>query len=441
MAIWLTTKYKQAINPGKLEPRDAEDLVRYLMVASFASLLILSSLLFNTPEEIFIGMQKIIVSPSILVTDYFALANIGTGFFNSGILLLLGLTVARRGKVHLTGPVIAALLTLAGFSFFGKNLYNSWAVPFGVYLYAKYRGEHYSKYIIFALFGTALGPMTSLVSFGMGFPVSFGIVAGNLIGVLAGFFISPLALHFVNFHQGYNLYNIGFTAGMIGTFFMGMFRAFGYESKNPSIIASGYNLPLGIYLYVMFSLVLLLGLYLNHWSLRGLTELFSHSGKLVSDFIQLAGLGVTLINMALLGMISTTYVLLVGGELNGPILGGIFTIFGFGAFGKHVKNTIPIFIGVFLASRVHIYDTHSTSALLAALFGTTLAPISGAFGWPFGILAGFLHMSMVVNVGYLHGGVNLYNNGFSGGFIAAGLVPVIEALFRKKPMTQPPISP
>lgn len=432
MAIWLTTKYKQAMNPGKLEPRDAEDLVRYATVATFAILLIASSLLFNTPSEIFIGMQKIIVSPSILVTDYFALANIGAGFFNSGILLLLGLTVARRAKAHLSGPVIAALLTLAGFSFFGKNLYNSWAVPFGVFLFAKYRKEPYSKYIIFALFGTALGPMTSLVSFGMGFPVSFGIFLGNLVGVIAGFFISPLALHFVNFHQGYNLYNIGFTAGMIGTFFMGMFRAFGYEGEAPSIIASGYNLPLGIYLYVMFFLVLLLGLYMNHWSLSGLKGLFSHSGKLVSDFIQMSGLGVTLINMALLGMISTTYVLLVGGELNGPILGGIFTIFGFGAFGKHVKNTIPIFIGVYLASTVHIYDTHSTSALLAALFGTTLAPISGAFGWPFGIIAGFLHMSMVVNVGYLHGGVNLYNNGFSGGFIAAGLVPVIESLIKKK---------
>lgn len=432
MAIWLTTKYKQAMNPGKWEPRDAEDLVRYGTVATFAILLIASSLLFNTPSEIFFGMQKIIVSPSILVTDYFALANIGTGFFNSGILLLLGLTVARKAKVHLSGPVVAALLTLAGFSFFGKNLYNSWAVPVGVFLYARYRKEPVSKYIIFALFGTALGPLTSLVSFGMGFPVSLGIILGNLVGILAGFFISPLALHFVNFHQGYNLYNIGFTAGMIGTFFMGMFRAFGYKGDNPSIIASGYNLPLGIYLYVMFTLVLLLGLYMNHWSLKGLQELFSHSGRLVSDFIQMSGLGVTLINMALLGMISTTYVLLVGGELNGPILGGIFTIFGFGAFGKHVKNTVPIFIGVFLASRVHIYDTHSSSALLAALFGTTLAPISGAFGWPFGILAGFLHMSMVVNVGYLHGGVNLYNNGFSGGFIAAGLVPVIESLMKKK---------
>jgi len=33
-----------------------------------------------------------------------------------------------------------------------------------------------------------------------------------------------------------------------------------------------------------------------------------------------------------------------------------------------------------------------------------------------------------MNVGVLHGGVNLYNNGFSGGFVAAFLVPIIEAV-------------
>jgi hypothetical protein len=63
---------------------------------------------------------------------------------------------------------------------------------------------------------------------------------------------------------------------------------------------------------------------------------------------------------------------------------------------------------------------------LAALFGTTLAPISGDNGPKPGVIAGVLHMAMVMNVGYLHAGMNLYNNGFSGGFVAAGLIPVFE---------------
>ena len=37
-------------------------------------------------------------------------------------------------------------------------------------------------------------------------------------------------------------------------------------------------------------------------------------------------------------------------------------------------------------------------------------------------------MLLVGNVSFLHGGMNLYNNGFSGGFIAAALFPLLEAL-------------
>ena len=36
-----------------------------------------------------------------------------------------------------------------------------------------------------------------------------------------------------------------------------------------------------------------------------------------------------------------------------------------------------------------------------------------------------------MNIGYLHGGMNLYNNGFAGGLVAAVLVPIIES-FRKE---------
>ncbi|HNZ54374.1 MAG TPA: DUF1576 domain-containing protein, partial [bacterium] len=48
-----------------------------------------------------------------------------------------------------------------------------------------------------------------------------------------------------------------------------------------------------------------------------------------------------------------------------------------------------------------------------------------------GIAAGFFHLSIVMNVIALHGGINLYNNGFSGGFVAAFLVPLIDALRKR----------
>ena len=74
---------------------------------------------------------------------------------------------------------------------------------------------------------------------------------------------------------------------------------------------------------------------------------------------------------------------------------------------------------------------------IAGLFGTTLAPISGYFGWPYGVLAGFLHSSVVLYTGSPVAGMNLYNNGFSGGLIAIVLYPAIIAIARRrKPVLQ-----
>lgn len=387
-----------------------------------------TAFLLEAPAVLLSGMGRILVEPGILITDYMLIAGPGAAFLNSGLLLAAGLVLVRGNRIALSGPVIAALLTLCGFSFFGKSLFNSWAVPLGVLLYARFSGVPFSRYILHALFGTGLAPLTSQIAFGLGLPLPAGMVLGNLAGMLAGFLLPVLAGHFLKFHQGYNLYNIGFTCGILGMLFMGALRAFGIESRPVLLVAKGLNLPLAEFMYLL-SVVLLIGGLVNggaDW--KRLRLLWRQTGRLATDFPEIVGFGTTLVNMGLLGMLATTYALLVGGELNGPILGGIFTIIGFGAFGKHVANTVPILAGVYLAALLHVFDPHATASLLAALFGTTLAPLAGAFGWPIGLLAGFLHMSMVMNIGYLHGGLNLYNNGFSGGFIAALMVPVLEAV-------------
>jgi len=226
------------------------------------------------------------------------------------------------------------------------------------------------------------------------------------------------------------LYNIGFTAGVTGMFFMALFRSFDFQNPATLIVLEGYNATLSGYLMFLFTGMLIIGLFFSRRVLPGLMRIWSQPGRLVSDFVTSDGFGASLLNMSLLGFLSTYYVLLIGGQLNGPIIGGIFTIVGFGAFGKHVKNVIPVLSGVFLAALLQVWEPSSTGALLAALFGTTLAPIAGTYGWGHGIVAGFLHMAVVMNVGYLHGGMNLYNNGFSGGFVAAALVPIFDSLKR-----------
>ena len=70
----------------------------------------------------------------------------------------------------------------------------------------------------------------------------------------------------------------------------------------------------------------------------------------------------------------------------------------------------------------------SPGVLLATLLCTCLAPIAGQFGWGWGMAAGFLHMTIVQNTSILHGGMNLYNNGFAAGLVCILLVPTIKSM-------------
>lgn len=422
---------------GELDYRDANvpivvtrEKAKFIVVFIYAILVLLSSIVFNNSYEIITGMKNILKAPSILVTDYMAIGNIGSALFNSGLLMLIAVFIVWKNKVEMNGPIMASIFTIGGFALFGKNLYNIWSIILGVYLYSIIQKESFSKYIVIAFFGTALGPMISQITFGLGFSLVQGMIIGNVVGIITGFIIPPLASHFSQFHKGFNLYNLGFTAGVVGTVFMAVFRAFDLQSQGVLIVLEGHNLILGLYLAMLFTSMIIVGFVFNNKSFKGYQNILQSSGRAVADYVKIGGFGSTLINMGLLGLLTSVYIIMVKGELNGPTIGGVFTVVGFGAFGKHIKNILPILLGVYIATLFQIWDTNSTGALLAALFGTTLAPIAGEYGWKSGMAAGFLHMAMVMNVGYLHGGMNLYNNGFSGGLVAATLVPIIDA-FRK----------
>ncbi len=406
------------------------------MLVSFflclSALLLALGFAFNTPQEIGQGLVKILTSPANLITDYFQLANVGATLVSAGFMLLFSLGVIRVSGANITGAVIAGLFTVTGFSFFGKNILNTLPIMLGVYAYAKALRLPFSTVVVQSLFATSLGPLVSEICFNVGLPPLPAVGLGIASGVLVGFMITPLAAHCIKFHQGYSLYNIGFTAGLIGMVFMAVLRGFGVTIETVSILSQGNNMPFGMILYGLFALMLLVSLRLNRWRFKGLAYLFSLSGALSTDFTALAGFGATGINMALLGMMGTSYALAVGGEINGPVIGGIFTLVGFGAYGKHVRNVTPVLLGVFLVNLVNIHDVQATFAVLAALFGTTLAPIAGRYGVFAGVIAGALHMSLVTNIGFLHAGMNLYNNGFSGGFIAALLSPLWEAVGRMR---------
>lgn len=394
----------------------------------FAFLFMIVAFYFNSFEEIVNGQFEILTSSSNLTTDYFALTNVGATFFNSGILMLHSLVLIKMTKARINGPLIAAFFTVAAFSFFGKNLYNSMPIVLGAFSYAWVTKVSAKKSLLAALFGTALGPLVNEITFNIGMPVIVGVLLGSIAGFIAGFILPPLAHHFVGFTKGFSLYNIGFSSGVVGTIFTSILRATGVEIEPVSLLSRGYNVPLAIFFILLFVSLLVYGLYQNNWSFKGYGSITKHSGQLSTDFLEKTGFSLTLINMALLGLVATTFVLVLGGELNGPTVGGILTVVGFGAFGKHLKNVLPILLGVILIGYINSYDMSATSVIIAGLFGTTVAPIAGRYGYFMGMVAGGLHLTVVSNTSYLHGGINLYNNGFAGGFVAALMIPLLEAV-------------
>ena len=175
----------------------------------------------------------------------------------------------------------------------------------------------------------------------------------------------------------------------------------------------------------------LAGVYLGCRKPKDYRPLLRHSGRSVADFILMDGAAPTLVNMALTGLIGHVYLLALspfGVRLNGPLVCCVLSMTGFAAFGKHPKNVLPVMAGAVLAKSLLVaVPLTAPGSLLAVLFCTGLAPIAGQFGVFWGMVAGFLHMTIVQNTSILHGGMNLYNNGFAAGLVCVLLLPIIEA--------------
>ena len=405
--------------------------MKFGILTAYALLFLIFGLLMDSPENIVKGLYAIIREPEALITDYIVIGGIGATFVNAGLLTLISILILYYLKININGVSIAAIFLMTGFALFGKNLVNVWLIIIGVFLYAKIQKDKFSKYIYIAFFGTSMAPTITEIMVNVHQPIIFRILLSVFIGVGIGFILPPLSAYLLRVHQGFNLYNIGFTTGIIGTILVSILKSYGFTTASKLIWSTGNNKVLGIYLTFSFLFLIISGFVINQRSFKRLKNIYGYSGRLVCDFVTLEGFGVTLINMGLNGLLGMVYVLAVGGELNGPTIGGVLTIAGFGAFGKHGRNITPIFLGVFLGSLTKTWHMNDPSMLLAALFGTALAPIAGEFGWKYGVIAGFINSSVVLYVGVLHGGLNLYNTGFAAGIVASAMIPIIEA-FRKE---------
>ena len=398
-------------------------------VAVTIALFIVFGIVADGPRSALEGFLRLQVAPARLVSDFTVVAGPGAVFLNSAAVGIAGLIVLRLNKVQLSGPTMATTFIMMGFALFGKTVLNIIPIILGVTLAALIVGRKPSTYVLIALFGTALAPLVSFIAFEMGFPFAIALPLSIAIGVLAGVILPPLAIAMLHLHQGYSLYNVGLTAGFIGLFAASLPNAASIDISAFTQWGTA-STPLLIAIVPILSLVAIVMSLFGEGgiakTMKQYLALLKLPGRLPSDFLDLAGEKGALFNAGTIGLAYSAFVALVGGSFNGPVVGALMTILGFGFFGKHLRNALPIFLGVLLAALVFGKDISQNWVIVAFLFSTGLSPLAGEFGTIVGMIAGFLLLVIVERTGSWHGGMNLYNVGFAGGLTATLLVSVIE---------------
>jgi hypothetical protein len=438
------------LSPSSLMLRFNERVIGWLLF-SYSLLLLVTGLLSESPGNLISGLQRIFYAPSALLTDYMELASPGTAFFNAGLMTLFYLLVLKLSGIRLRGTVLAAFFMLSGFSLFGKNLFSALPISLGVLLFALVFRRDFRDLVLQSLFGACLGPLVSQVAFHFDLPLRAGLIYACLLGLATGFILPSLTAVTGDFHQGYSLYNMGLAAGLYSTVVVSILSFAGADFIRPQIVYEMKSPFLIIWLTAVLLALLILGILTGFFAPtiaqeqtpQGQNEdpdglvpaygrLLKASGRLITDYADDFGIGLTLINMSLSGLAAMAYALLIAGYLNGPIMGAILSVVGFAAYGKHPRNILPIMIGVHLTILLSGADILPTNAVIYGLLGTNLAPLAGHFGFIPGVLAGMIHMTFVGRVSALHCGVNLYNNGLSGGLVAIVFMPMLNLLEQKK---------
>ena len=404
-----------------------------LKIFSVFSLFLLLSAAFilESPAGLAHGIRLIVISRDALITDYFELAGYGASFLNAALVFGMGIGLIVVQKISFTGLTMAALFINAGYALWGKNPVSILPILLGTALYAKAHHVGFGRYIYTALFGSCLAPLITELVYLLPFGYLGNLAFAAFAGIFIGFILPPLSMHTASMHMGYNLFNVGFSGGIIAFVIVCVLKAFGMESDSVMLWKSGESFKISAALYLYFGATFLFGLAVNGWKIGGLQKIMRHPGRAVADFVLMDGAGATLMNMGLVGIVCETYIVLIKGDFSGPVVGAILTVFGFAAFGVHAKNYLPVLAGVYLSTFFTVFTPDTPGIQLAAVFAAGLAPVAGQFGIAAGIIAGFLHAAIVMCTSQMYGGLNLYNNGFSAGWVAIIMVPVMESFMKQ----------
>lgn len=428
--------------------------------AAFLISALIAAVYTGVGTRIFYNWYLIMTSPSPLVTDYLEIGGLASAMLNAGacgmacFLFMVGLKGESRANT------LAGYFLVVAHCFYGLNFLTMWPCFLAPFLYLHLKKLNFKSNLHICMFATSFGPFIGelLFRYTQGDDFVFGQPSLTLSGVLLtlGFslmlgFIVPAILPGASaWHKGYNLYNGGLAFGIFGFFLynflyktMGISPASSLTRFNETYESFGrsYRLYSNCFFIIIFTCCIFAGYLLNGRSFKGFTHLVRDTGY-QSDFAEKYGMPLCLINIGFIGSLFLLYLNLIitftsGAGFTGATIGVVLAALTFTSMGQHPKNIWPILVGYPLLYLVTMFFCHlngreigwsiSTQGYINGVaFATGLCPIVGRYGVRAGIVAGFMCASMCTATGALHGGLVLYNGGFTTGITALILLPILE---------------
>ena len=104
----------------------------------------------------------------------------------------------------------------------------------------------------------------------------------------------------------------------------------------------------------------------------GMYKIITSPAVLVTDFMQVGGIGAAFLNAILIFSFNFFLVKSFKVKINGITIAAFFTVFGFSFFGKNILNILPFYLGGILYS---IYtSTDFSGHIVPIAFSSALAP-------------------------------------------------------------------
>ena len=422
---------------------------------------IIAAVCMSDRAQMLTGFGKILTGTCKISTNYFELGGYAATFLNMGLVgLFCTLLCCLPGAKPNNVTTLGVLLTI-GFGSWGINPLNMIPTILGVCLYCLVKKEKLGAMSNAMMYSTGIAPLISelLLRYPAAEYIGFnwlGLVLALFVGLIIGFFLPAGLAHAPNIHKGYDHYSaavpIGFTAFFLRVVLYNVLLGWkigdiGANLSTLGALATASWARTNIFCIVVFVFCILLA-FLMGCKPKDYWNLMKDPGHGVS-FTTKYGNAPFLMNVGVFGLMILAYFNLAaaidGTNIwTGMTFGIVFCMLATCNSGSHPRNVWPIMAGYMITSFLFGWlfkllggesyglTIGSQSILIGLCYANGLSPISGKYGFGYGILAGGLHYLLVSAVPDLHGGFCLYNGGLTAALICLLLVPQLEKFCKTK---------